>query len=209
MAKQKESYNAQYYNPGDKIDYEEIVSEFPWIIEKHHKAILSPDSDGFLCGLLMSKFLDWDIVGFYDGKVLILKDDTTVDECIFLDMDIYRNSIRSVGHHMVMFNKNLLPNNWNNYDNCIQACNLRNFDKTHDWSRKYPLGTIHLLLGILGAHGIINNLSRGGKSISSPNAELPLLFSDGVWINLFDYMENVLDWIGYLGFDDPKSTRSA
>jgi hypothetical protein len=205
MAKQKELYSAQYYNPGEKIDYEEIVSEFPWIIEKDQKAILSPDSDGFLCGLLMSKFLDWQIVGFYDGKVLILKEGLSLDECIFLDMDIYRENVRSVGHHMVMFNKNALPSNWNNYNNCIQACNLRNFDKTHDWQRKYPLGTIHLLLGILGSQGIIESLSKSKKSILPPNSEIPLLFSDGTWINLFDYMENVLDWIGYLGFEDSKS----
>jgi len=35
----------------EQIDYEEIVSRFPWVVEREQNCILSPDSDGLLCGL--------------------------------------------------------------------------------------------------------------------------------------------------------------
>ena len=53
----------------EQINYKKIISDYPWIIEKRQKYILSPDSDGFLCGLLVTNYLDGEIVGFYDGKI--------------------------------------------------------------------------------------------------------------------------------------------
>ena len=51
-----------------KIIYDNILKKYSWIIKENQKCILSPDSDGLLCGLFMSNVLNWDIVGFYDGK---------------------------------------------------------------------------------------------------------------------------------------------
>ena len=45
----------------DQIDYEKIVRDYPWIIKKNQNCILSPDSDGLLCGLFMSFYLGWQI----------------------------------------------------------------------------------------------------------------------------------------------------
>ena len=171
------------------IDYQQVINEFPWIIENDKKCILSPDSDGFLCGLAVTNLLQWDIVGYYDGKILILQEDYDVNDCVFLDVDINRAEIMSFGHHMVKYNKNQdIPNF--NYSNCIQPNIIRDFDGRHDFQRKYPFGTIHLLLGILKANNSINTLTN--------NSIWPLLFTDGVWNNLFGYTENCLDWIEYL-----------
>ena len=48
------------------MDYEELIGKHTWLKNKN-KVIISPDVDGFLCGLLVSYYLDWEIVGFYDG----------------------------------------------------------------------------------------------------------------------------------------------
>ena len=53
----------------DQIDYSEVLEKYPWIVEDGHSCVLSPDSDGLLCGLLMSRFKKWNVVGFYDDKV--------------------------------------------------------------------------------------------------------------------------------------------
>jgi len=90
----------------DQIHYEEIIKNYPWIIKKGQNCILSPDSDGLLCGLFMLAYLDWEIKGFYDGKIMLLDKDTPVKDCVFLDMEIFREEIKSVGHHMMQFNKN-------------------------------------------------------------------------------------------------------
>ena len=82
----------------DKINYEEITKNYPWIIEKGQNCILSPDSDGLLCGLFMSTYLNWKVKGFYDGKVMLLDKNVSVKDCVFLDMEVFRKNIKSVGH---------------------------------------------------------------------------------------------------------------
>lgn len=177
------------------INYQEIAERYTWSTQRNQNIILSPDSDGFLCGLLYSHFLNWKIVGYYDGKALLLKNGLRAEQCVFLDVEIFRSNIKSVGHHMVLYNKRYVPPNWNNFSNCIQLNNLRNFDYKNDFERKYPFGTIHFLLGLLQNRGIITSLTD--------NSLYPLLFCDGVWNNLFGYTENCLDWIDYLGINQP------
>jgi hypothetical protein len=183
--------------PVESVDYPSLISNFPWIVRPRQNAILSPDSDGFLCGLLMSHWLDWTVAGFYDGKVLLLKDGLSPFDCVFLDMEIFRGSIRSIGHHMLLYNKNRIPDNWNEFRSCIQPNNIRSYDVCHDFSLKYPLATIHMLLGILGYAK--REISVDQTAISA------LLFVDGTWQNLFQYMENCLSWIEYLGATDPSN----
>jgi hypothetical protein len=175
---------------GEKISFKNIVQKFPWIVARNNKCILSPDSDGFLCGLLMSHFLDWEIVGYYDGKVMATKDGTNINDVIFLDMEIYRQGIKSVGHHMVLNNKNTIPNNWSNYDNCIQPNNILNYDARTNFRTKYPFGTIHFLLPVIKY--IYPQLTVKNTAISS------LLYTDGTFKNIFNYPENSLEWLSFL-----------
>lgn len=173
----------------DQIDYEKLIKDYPWIIKRGQNCILSPDSDGLLCGLFMSTYLDWRIKGFYDGKIMLLAKDVSAKDCVFLDMEIFRKDIKSVGHHMVQFNKKKKPSNWNNYKNCIQPNNLRDYDGYYDFRLKYPLATIHLLIGIVGSKI---------KLTIPKSAICPLLYVDGVFKNLFGYPENCIDWLRYL-----------
>jgi len=174
----------------DILDYDAIIKKFSWLVQKDQNCILSPDSDGLLCGLLVSYYLDWKIRGFYDGKVLAVKQGINPQECIFLDMEIFRSSIRSVGQHMVMYDKDDLPPNWNNLDRCVSANNLRNYDFKNNFKLKYPFGTVHLLLSILGQN----------RKIPIPkNAVSPLLYTDGTFKNQFNYPENCLSWLDFLG----------
>lgn len=178
------------------IDYGKIIKNHPWIVEKNQKCILSPDSDGLLCGLFMSNYLNWEIKGFYDGKVLLLDKNTSARGCVFLDMEVFRKEIRSVGHHMVLFNKNKRPSNWDNFINCVQPNNLRNYDGYKDFRLKYPLATIHLLIGIVGSK----------LKIGIPKSAIcPLFYVNGVFKNLFGYPENCLDWLRYLKANDKES----
>ena len=171
-----------------------ITNRFPWILEKGRDCIISPDCDGMLCGLLMSHFLDWRIRGFYDGKVLAVARGVNWEECVFLDMEIFRKDVKSVGQHMLLFNGNREPANWHNFDSCISPNNLRGFDKLHNFKRKYPLGTIHLLMAILSA---------GGVRVKLPDsAFVPLIYVDGVFKNILNYPENCLDWLETIGFED-------
>lgn len=180
----------------EELNYAELIKKHHWIVKKNQNCILSPDSDGLLCGLFMSHFLGWKIKGFYDGKVLLLDKKLKVKDCVFLDMEIFKKEIKSVGHHMVLFNKRREYANWNNFENCIQPNNLRNFDGYTNFGIKYPLATIHLLIGIIGSV----------KNIKIPESAIcPLLYTDGVFKNLFNYPENCIDWLMYLKANNKKS----
>lgn len=175
-----------------RIDYNLLLQKYPWIIEPNQNCVLSPDSDGLLCGLLMSSYLNWKIRGFYDGKVLVLEKGTKPRDCVFLDMEIFHSSVRSVGQHMVTFDKNKLPKNWSGFNQCIAANNLRGYDFKNDFSKKYPFGTVHLLLAIV---------SQKMDIPISKEAVCPLLYTDGVFKNQFNYPENCLSWLIFLGAD--------
>ena len=175
-----------------KINYEEIIEKFPWIVLKNQNCILSPDSDGLLCGLLLSHYLKWNIVGFYDGKILLLNKNFKVDNCIFIDMEIFRKDIKSVGHHMNIHNLSVDNQKVEiMLSNCINPNLLRRFDRAHNFNQKYPLGSIHLLMYILENRfpGMININDDGLAAI---------FFADGVWKILFKYTNNILDWFDYL-----------
>jgi len=133
---------------------------------------------------------------FYDGKVLALEKGFKPKDCVFLDMEIFRPTIRSVGQHMVMYDKKQIPSNWGNFIRCIAANNLRGFDFKNDFKSKYPLGTIHLLLAILG---------RKHHITIPKSAVSPLLYTDGTFKNQFNYPENVLSWLSFLCSDEQKS----
>ena len=177
------------------IDYIDLIKRNPWVTAKNQHCIISPDSDGFLCGLLVTNFLNWEIAGFYDGKISISKQGVDFNRCVFLDIEINRRGVGSIGNHMVEFSHSIVVNN-HNFNECIQPNILRGFDGKSDFQRKYPFGTIHLLLSILQEGGVINNLPNDAIS--------PLLFVDGVGNNLLGYPENCLDWINYLKINQPK-----
>ena len=95
-----------------------------------------------------------------------------------------------MGHHMLLVNKKHKPEAWNNFDNCIQPNNLRNYDGKTNFRLKYPLATIHMLISII---------AWKYRSIKIPESAIPaLFFTDGVFNILFSYPENVLNWLSYL-----------
>jgi len=50
--------NDMLVNEQGKINYNNIIKKYPWILKENQKCILSPDSDGLLCGLFMSNVLN-------------------------------------------------------------------------------------------------------------------------------------------------------
>ena len=184
------------YNRGmEKINYNKIIANHSWIAEKGQKAIISPDIDGILCGLLVSSYLDWTIVGFYDGKLLIVKENISAKDCIFLDMEILRKNISSFGHHMNLHNINNPPEDYYEVlSHCINPNYIRKFDRVHTFARKYPLGSIHFLMYILETnYPKLIKVKREGLA--------SLFFADGIWKILFKYTNNVFDWFNYLHTD--------
>ena len=173
-----------------KINIKEIENKYSWIYEKSMDCIISPDSDGLMCGLLMSQYFDWKIKGFYDGKVLLYQKDIDPKNCIFLDMEIARKNVKSVGQHLITPCNKIYKEYGNNvFENCLSPNLLRNYDQKNNFQLKFPMATVHFLISIL-CNKIDINLSK--KSI------YPLLFVDGLYNVLFNYPENVMNWFNFL-----------
>ena len=179
-----------------KLDYAAVIAKYPWIIAENQDCILSPDSDGMLCGLFMSHYLDWKIRGFYDGKILLIAKGTEPRDCIFLDMEIYREGVKSVGQHMILFDKKSPPKGWSAFNQCVSPNNLHNYDFKNDFKSKYPLGIIHLLTAVIATR---HPVEIKKDAISS------LLYTDGTFKNQFNYPENCLEWLEFLGAAKPNN----
>lgn len=173
----------------DTFDPQTALARFPWLAQPDQDCIISPDADGLVCGLFMSHHFRWAVRGFYDGKVLVCDERVTPSACVFLDMELFREGVRSVGQHMLLFNKRQVPDNWNNLDQCFSINNHRGYDASREFSLKYPFGTIHFLLAAL---------QESTPATLPETAVAPLLFIDGTYHNLFRYTENSLDWLRYL-----------
>lgn len=182
----------------DRADFDELLEAYPWINERNKYCILSPDSDGLLCGLFMSKYRGWKIVGFYDDKVGLIQHNYLEEDIVLLDGEIFRESVKSIGHHMLKLNKNQKVD-FSGFKQCIQPNLLRNYDGKHDFRLKYPLATIHLLVSIIAYADYKNGRE---EIVLSENAVAPLFFTDGVFNVLFSYPENVLNWLSYLRINE-------
>ncbi len=181
----------------EKIDYPCILSRNEWLFEKNKMCIISPDIDGILCGMYMSNYFNWKIGGYYNGKILVIYEDVDIKECVFLDMEIFRKDIKSIGQHMLLFNNRNFPENFNqNFERCINPNLLRSFDAMSNFKCKYPLATIHLLMCILR-----NKI----EFTIQPSSITLLLYVDGTFKNLLNYPENCISWLHYLDAKNPQS----
>ena len=181
----------------EKINYDEILSTYPWIAERDRFCVLSPDSDGLLCGLFMAAVRNWKVVGFYDDKVSVINKDYKNEDIVFLDGEIFREQAKSMGHHMVCLTNRKRALLERNFRNCIQPNLLRNYDGKQNFRLKYPLASIHMLVSIIAyADKNTNPITLTGDAIA------PLFFTDGVFNVLFSYPENVLNWLSYLRINE-------
>jgi len=182
----------------ERINYKKIIEDFPWLIKKGQNCVLSPDADGMLCGLFMSHYLNWQIVGYYDnGKNLILKDGVHAKDCVFLDTEIYRSDIKSIGHHITFLRRDNTEIDLNNYQNCLNPNNLRGRTLRENFALKYPMATIHLLLCIVSQKYSIEY---------GDNSFFVILQADGTINRFLDkYSENLRDWLLYLRVNEPDN----
>lgn len=181
---------------GVTLDPTAVTTSYPWLLERNRPCILSTDADGLLCGLMFSHYLDWKIVGYYDTKVLVCDAEHAPSECVFLDVEIYRQGVASAGQHMLRLNNRQLPPTWANFDNCFAINNYRNLDASQSFKYKYPFGTIHFLLSAV--HDQLDCELPAERSAS-------MLFADGTLKNIFGYPENAVDWMRYLRMDLPDN----
>ncbi len=186
---------------GDKADYRWIRERFPWLDEPGRRMICSLDLDGVVSAMLMETLLNWRLVGFYDAQYLWVTADADFQsgDVVFLDHDIYRKEIPSVGHHVLQWQDDIaLPE----HERSLNPNLLRGVTAEKGFNRKYPFGTLHLLLA---CHSAWHPELRETKLCLSRNF-LPILLNvDSAMQSAFTYLRNAMEWLEWLGGSDEDS----
>ena len=198
----------------ERCNYSQIKETYGWITEPNKKCIISPDLDGLLSSILLSNFLKWQVVGIYTVNELYLaKNHLNIqpnqgpeeiiisNNLVFVDHDIYRKDILSVGHHLLQWSENTPIPNHTEGNNSLNPNLLRKITK-QEFNRKYPYGTFHFLLACFSAWGFLKDFN--------PDDELTtlLLHIDSSFESSIKYQDNAIDWLDWLGGSDELSPRA-
>ena len=183
--------------------YNKIVKK---LFVKNKKCIINTDLDGILSGMLLKKFLNWEVVGYSNccGRVednLWLKNGITdIEECIFVDLPVIMKEFSTIDQHFVAFDDDNIIS-YNAGENKINPniiCS-RTYIK-NDYTKKYPFGTVHFILAVLERLGIIPDDYRIDfyKSIGTFDLSDLFLRADRVVGNTFFYTQNCLWWNNWI-----------
>jgi hypothetical protein len=160
-------------------------------IKNVQSMIVGNDLDALLSACLLKSRFDWDINGIYDYKSLWYNSGLAKNELLknlkskqylAVDLDIYRNYLPSIGHHILSLSKNdILPQ----HENTLNPNLL--FDISHEkFNIKYPMGSAHFLMWLLNDYPSLTRLG-----------ELLLWIADSTFINAQShrFRNNVKDWL--------------
>jgi len=191
-------------------DYARLRQEFAHMFEPARQCVISVDIDGILSAVLLSEVFHWEVVGFY-----ALNDLWILRRCfrsapqdpeaalrnaklLFLDHDIYRSDIDSIGHHLLRWSPDT-PIPLHTDGRASLNPNLLRGITMKEFGRKYPFGTFHFLLACLSAWDLLSEFQ--------PDDEITtlLLQIDSSFVNAINYQDNALDWIDWLGGSEKDS----
>lgn len=181
------------------------------MLNRNEKCVINTDLDGFLCGLLLHHFLDWEIVGFCNSRDTLWLDQSRVSslkEVVFVDMFVAHKDIRCIDQHIVscdLKHNALLKENKNKINPNIQRDRVF-FGGTY--YTKFPFGTFHFLVSMLEKQDInvkkhtylknkVEIKEKGNKSIRF--VDLLLRADDTLNTTVNAYKENAKEWWSWLG----------
>ncbi len=166
-----------------------IIQAYPWLYDNSPKnVIMGDDLDSGLSTLLyLINNLNAILVGIYTSYNKIFFNSklskADLENCIYIDLDIYHKNCRSIGHHIVRIN------NSDKLEGFNSSCNLNELENrsiSNQFGKKYPLGTVHFLIWLYDT--VIPN---------SKYAENLIWLADSSFINgqSHRFRSNVSDWV--------------
>lgn len=150
--------------------------------------VIGNDLDSLLSACFLKSLFGWNVIATYDYKTLWYSSDEkdflarlTQGEYVAVDLDIYHPQIFSLGHHILENDSSdaLAGHARTLNPNFIRGINVANF------TRKYPLGTIHFLIWLFNQ----TDLTRSAKFL--------MWLADSAFINAQShrFRENVTEWV--------------
>lgn len=179
--------------------FAEFLTRHSWICDEERPCVVSPDIDGLLCALLMGHARKWRCLGFYDGDRLCLYENPRRipwDEAVFIDVEVLRPDVRSIGNHLLSYDAEDARTLEATYPGLANPNHWRGIHFEPDFQRKYPFGTLPLLVCALALRKLVE-IERRHLG--------PLYYADSGLENAVVYKDNALDWLRAMGAEDPKS----
>ena len=197
----------------------ELPEIFHTIFVPNRKCITNADLDGILAGMLLQKFLNWEIVGYSycAGKkedTLWLKNkDENLEDCVFVDLPVCMQEYSVIDQHFVARNNTSIQK-YNAHKNKVNPNIMRGrvLEKDRDYNNKYPFGTAHFILAVLENLGKTDASFELDLSKKSPGCDFDLadliLRADGAIDNANKYPDNCKDWAEWLISIGGKNTEA-
>lgn len=140
-------------------------------LEYSKNLIISPDADGLITAELINRYNGSKIVGTYDKNILVLADGINPEECLFVDCDMNRETLVSIGNHMRLDEDNASTKSFNPNTHF----NIKNY------SNKFPYATAFLV--------------SAGTEIETTNTDHQrMAFADSTLKNMESYGNNMRHW---------------
>ena len=131
-----------------------INQRYPWLkSDQEYYILMGDDLDSALTAVLMMSlnpnlhligiYSSYKEIYFYNSKNASFDALINSKKTVWIDLDVYYNTCKSLGHHIIRYNYNDLLAGFEN------SCNLNELagrSVTNRFNEKYPLGTIHFLM---------------------------------------------------------------
>lgn len=197
-----------------------LSNEITNIFVKNKKCIINADLDGLLSGMILQRFLNWEIVGFsscagrMNDDLWLFNAKEDLKECIFIDLPVYLKPFSTIDQHFIAFDNESIEiykkhNNKIN-PNIIRERVFKKIDGSSEYTGKYPFGTIHFIIAVLENMKIIDDSFSFEFKKKLGEFELAdlILRADRVIGNTVSYTDNCSDWLKWLMCIGGKNTQS-
>lgn len=141
-------------------------------LEHSKQLIISPDIDGFTSARLLEAFNGSVVVGTYDKNVLVTAEGVDPKECLFVDCDMNRSDLVSIGNHQRLSSGDSMSS---------KSFNPNVHFGINKYSDKYPFATAFLI-------------SFATRVPTSEITQLYMAFADSTYKNLENYLPNMKNW---------------
>lgn len=197
----------------------ELNNDITSIFEPNRKCIINADLDGLISGMILNRFLDWEIVGFSsccgrpDDELWLYDINEDITECVFVDLPVCINSCSAVDQHFVAFDMDSVEHYNNDRNkanpNIIKKRVLSDGFVGNQYTRKYPFGTVHFIIAVLEKMGIIDDGYSFDFDKRIDDFELAdlILRADRVIGNTVLYTPNCNEWNNWLVAIGGKNTK--
>lgn len=178
------------------------------LLKKNNKIIVNTDIDGVLSAFVLCKYCGCEIVGFSNSAECVWwrKDKiSSIYEAVYIDMYVPRKDVLTIDQHIIAYDKDTLSA-IASYGTKMNPNidNPRTFLPNNSYYLKYPFGTIHYILSLLGKVGV--EVSFDHMKVVSDKYGCPLKVvdfilraDDAMTTSLnSNYVANARDWWWWL-----------